>query len=165
MDMFGAHGRLDCASAFSSGPTYSFQFATAGLGVSRSHRISHCLVLRIAHIRYHLFLGYEAIQSWGFVASFGMIWPIKTIPSHWQLPPQSKYLFQSNCIHLSHPPTPVFSRLASYHYSRSCRYRYGSFPSAEVREYAYDGLYSMVYLGMGRPNHICILFRGHMIAR
>ena len=115
--------------------------------VGRIAYFSHCLVSRIAHVRYHLFVGYEAIHSWGFVASFGVIWPIKTIPSHRQSPLQSKCLFQSNCIHLSHPPTPVFSRLASYHYSRSCRYRYGSFPIAEVREYAYGGLYSMAYLG------------------
>ena len=39
------------------------------------------------------------------------------------------------------------------------------FPSAEVREYAYDGLYLMVYLGMGRPNHVtCTLF-DHMLLR
>ena len=30
----------------------------------------------------------------------------------------------------------------------------GVFPSAEVREYAYDGLYSMVYHGRGQPSHV-----------
>ena len=45
----------------------------------------------------------------------------------------------------------------------SCRYRYESFPSAEVREYAYDRLYLMVYLGMEQANHvICTLFRSNI---
>ena len=35
----------------------------------------------------------------------------------------------------------------------------GVFPSAEVPEDAFDGLYSMVYLGKGPPNHFtCTLF-------
>ena len=43
---------------------------------------------------------------------------------------------------------------SSLFHSRSCRIDMGVFPSAEVREYAYDGLYSMVYLGIGPPNHV-----------
>ena len=49
--------------------------------------------------------------------------------------------------------------LASYFTPGHVAVDMGDFPSAEVREYAYDGLYSTVYLGMGRPNHVtCTLF-------
>ena len=41
----------------------------------------------------------------------------------------------------------VFSLASDYH-SKTCRYRYGNFSNAEVRGYAYDGLYSVVYLGL-----------------
>ena len=44
--------------------------------------------------------------------------------------------------------------LASYSTPGHVAVDMGVFPSAEVREYAYDGLYSMVYLGRGQPHHV-----------
>ena len=47
-----------------------------------------------------------------------------------------------------------FMYLASYFTPGHVAIDMGVFPSAEVREYAYDGLYSIVYLGRGQPNHV-----------
>ena len=115
-------------------------------------------------------------------------WSIRTISFHRQLSLQSILLIQSNCIPLSHPPTPVFGPrgpglkrgsgtekgiryqkgapvpkilgklrnvyLASYFTPDHVAVDMGVFPSVEVQEYAYDSLYSMVYLGIGPPNHV-----------
>ena len=66
---------------------------------------------------------------------------------HRQLFLQSNLFIQSNCIFSFHSFTSIFSLASCFHF-KTYRYRYESFSNAEIREYAYDGLYLVVYLGL-----------------
>ena len=59
------------------------------------------------------------------------------------------HLFQSHSI-LAHPPAPVYSFI--FH-SRSMSLRHGSFPNARDENMPCSGLYSVVALALGQPNH------------
>ena len=48
------------------------------------------------------------------------------------------------------PPAPVYSFILT---PGLCCYKHASFLSARVREYACSGLYSLLGLALGQPNH------------